>query len=112
MNSCYWRNWHAIFSREYPLDNYTLCTRDGARFQKAGSEVVKQVESPLLSRLIYPGLQALDEQYLEVDFQSSWRCGPWGLMLVVLHGLMIWYSWTAQDFDRAASCRLRTRTQK
>ncbi|KAF8127859.1 hypothetical protein EV363DRAFT_1433317 [Boletus edulis] len=81
-------------------------------FKKAGSEVVKQVASPLLSRLIYPGLQALDEQYLEVDFQSSWRCGPWGLMLVVLHGLMIWYSWTAQDFDRAASCRLRTRTQK
>lgn len=37
--------------------------------KKAGSEVVKQVESPLLSGLIYPGLQALDEQYLGVDFQ-------------------------------------------
>lgn len=30
---------------------------------------MKQVESPLLSGLIYPGLQALDEQYLGVDFQ-------------------------------------------
>ncbi|KAF8126165.1 hypothetical protein EV363DRAFT_1298796 [Boletus edulis] len=27
------------------------------------------VESPLLSGLIYPGLQALDEQYLGIDFQ-------------------------------------------
>ncbi|KAF9221111.1 tyrosine tRNA ligase [Gyrodon lividus] len=57
-------------SREYNLDNYKLCTivteHDA---KKAGSEVVKQVESPLLSGLIYPGLQALDEQYLGVDFQ-------------------------------------------
>ena len=37
--------------------------------KKAGAEVVKQVESPLLSGLLYPGLQALDEQYLDVDFQ-------------------------------------------
>ena len=37
--------------------------------KKAGAEVVKQVESALLSGLLYPGLQALDEQYLGVDFQ-------------------------------------------
>ncbi|PIC54821.1 hypothetical protein B9Z55_003915 [Caenorhabditis nigoni] len=36
---------------------------------KAGAEVVKQVESPLLSGLLYPLLQALDEQYLKVDGQ-------------------------------------------
>ena len=30
---------------------------------------MKQVESPLLSGLIYPGMQALDEEYLGVDFQ-------------------------------------------
>ena len=30
---------------------------------------MKQVESPLLSGLLYPGLQALDEQYLGCDFQ-------------------------------------------
>ena len=37
--------------------------------KKAGVEVVKQVESSLLSDLLYPSLQALDEQYLDVDFQ-------------------------------------------
>ncbi|KAG6372635.1 tRNA synthetases class I-domain-containing protein [Boletus reticuloceps] len=57
-------------SREYNLDNYKLCTLATEHdAKKAGSEVVKQVESPLLSGLIYPGLQALDEQYLGVDFQ-------------------------------------------
>jgi tyrosyl-tRNA synthetase len=57
-------------SREYNMDNYKLCaivTEHDAK--KAGAEVVKQVESPLLSGLLYPGLQALDEQYLDVDFQ-------------------------------------------
>lgn len=37
--------------------------------KKAGAEVVKQVESAALSGLIYPGLQALDEEYLGVDAQ-------------------------------------------
>lgn len=57
-------------SKEYNMDNYRLCsivTEHDAK--KAGAEVVKQVESPLLSGLLYPGLQALDEQYLDVDFQ-------------------------------------------
>lgn len=35
----------------------------------AGAEVVKQSDAPQLSSLLYPGLQALDEQYLDVDFQ-------------------------------------------
>ena len=37
--------------------------------KKAGAEVIKQVESPLLSGMLYPLLQALDEQYLGVDAQ-------------------------------------------
>lgn len=37
--------------------------------KKAGAEVVKQISNPLLSGLLYPGLQALDEQYLKVDAQ-------------------------------------------
>ena len=37
--------------------------------KKAGAEVVKQVANPLLSGLMYPGLQALDEEYLKVDAQ-------------------------------------------
>ncbi|KAJ8092155.1 hypothetical protein PM082_023982 [Marasmius tenuissimus] len=57
-------------TKEYNLDNYRLCatvTEHDAK--KAGAEVVKQVENPLLSGLVYPGLQALDEEYLDVDFQ-------------------------------------------
>ncbi|KAI0064844.1 tyrosine tRNA ligase [Artomyces pyxidatus] len=57
-------------TKEYNLDNYKLCatvTEHDAK--KAGAEVVKQVDSPLISGLLYPGLQALDEQYLDVDFQ-------------------------------------------
>ncbi|XP_050592711.1 tyrosine--tRNA ligase, cytoplasmic isoform X2 [Bombus affinis] len=57
-------------SKEYTLDVYRLSsvvTEHDAK--KAGAEVVKQVANPLLSGLLYPGLQALDEHYLEVDAQ-------------------------------------------
>jgi tyrosyl-tRNA synthetase len=57
-------------SREYTLDVYrlsSLVTQHDAK--KAGAEVVKQVEYPALSGLLYPGLQALDEEYLKVDAQ-------------------------------------------
>jgi tyrosyl-tRNA synthetase len=57
-------------TKEYNMDVYKLCatvTEHDAK--KAGAEVVKQVESPLLSGLLYPGLQALDEQHLGCDFQ-------------------------------------------
>lgn len=37
--------------------------------KKAGAEVVKQVENATLSGLLYPLMQALDEQYLGVDAQ-------------------------------------------
>lgn len=37
--------------------------------KKAGAEVVKQIEAPSQSGLLYPGLQALDEEYLKVDAQ-------------------------------------------
>lgn len=55
---------------EYNMDNYRLCASVSEHdAKKAGAEVVKQVGNPLLSGLLYPGLQALDEQYLDVDFQ-------------------------------------------
>ncbi|KAF2880193.1 hypothetical protein ILUMI_25994 [Ignelater luminosus] len=57
-------------TKEYTLDVYKLSsviTEHDAK--KAGAEVVKQVEHPLLSGLLYPGLQALDEEYLKVDAQ-------------------------------------------
>ena len=37
--------------------------------KKAGAEVVKQSNNPLISGLLYPGLQALDEEYLKCDAQ-------------------------------------------
>ena len=57
-------------TKEYTLDVYklaSLVTEHDAR--KAGAEVVKQVQHPLLSGLLYPGLQALDEEYLGCDAQ-------------------------------------------
>ena len=57
-------------TEKYNFDVYRLAamvTEHDAK--KAGAEVVKQVASPLLSGLLYPGLQALDEQFLDVDFQ-------------------------------------------
>lgn len=57
-------------TREYSLDNFRLCSIVNEHDAKrAGAEVVKQVDSPLLSGLLYPGMQALDEQYLGCDFQ-------------------------------------------
>jgi len=57
-------------TKEYSLDNLRLCSIVNEHDAKrAGAEVVKQVDSPLLSGLLYPGMQALDEQYLGCDFQ-------------------------------------------
>ncbi|KAI5797937.1 tRNA synthetases class I-domain-containing protein [Peziza echinospora] len=57
-------------SKEYTMDLYrlsSLVTEHDAK--KAGAEVVKQVSSPLLSGLIYPLMQALDEEHLHCDAQ-------------------------------------------
>jgi len=55
---------------EYTMDRFRLesvVTQHDAK--KAGSEVVKQVDNATLSSLIYPVMQALDEEYLKVDAQ-------------------------------------------
>ncbi|GAA6001944.1 hypothetical protein JCM10207_002391 [Rhodosporidiobolus poonsookiae] len=58
------------YDANYNLDKYKLASITSEHdARKAGAEVVKQVSSPLLSGLLYPLLQALDEQYLGVDFQ-------------------------------------------
>ncbi|KAF2173604.1 hypothetical protein M409DRAFT_35125 [Zasmidium cellare ATCC 36951] len=55
---------------KYFMDLLRLSTSvSGHDATKAGSEVVKQVESPPLSSQIYPLMQALDEEYLRVDAQ-------------------------------------------
>jgi tyrosyl-tRNA synthetase len=46
---------------------YTIITTHDAK--RGGAEVVKQTNNPKLSSLVYPLMQALDEEYLEVDIQ-------------------------------------------
>nr|XP_036866602.1 tyrosine--tRNA ligase, cytoplasmic [Manis javanica] len=56
-------------SKEYTLDAYRLSsmvTQHDAK--KAGAEVVKQVDHPLLSGLLYPGLQVLRRRYFVCFF--------------------------------------------
>lgn len=55
---------------DYTLDIFRLSnivSQNDAK--RAGADVVKQVANPLLSGLIYPLMQALDEEYLKVDAQ-------------------------------------------
>jgi len=50
--------------REYTVDMYRLssiATEHDAK--KAGAEVVKQVDDPLLSGLLYPGLQVMMDSF-------------------------------------------------
>lgn len=55
---------------DYTLDFYKLSTAVTVRnATKAGCNVVKQVENPVLSGLMYPLLQCLDEKYLKADAQ-------------------------------------------
>jgi tyrosyl-tRNA synthetase len=55
---------------EYTMDLFRLSSIISEHdAKKAGAEVVKQVASPLLSGLIYPLMQALDEEHLGVDAQ-------------------------------------------
>lgn len=57
-------------SKEYTLDMYKLSVMASLKeCKKAGAEVVKQSDNPKLGGMIYPIMQALDEQYLDVDAQ-------------------------------------------
>ena len=55
---------------EVTMELYRLANRVTANQAiKAGTEVVKQNKNPKLTSLIYPLLQALDEKFLDVDFE-------------------------------------------
>jgi tyrosyl-tRNA synthetase len=55
---------------KYTLDMYKVAALSTVKdTQKAGAEVVKQMENPKMSSLVYPILQALDEVYLGADAQ-------------------------------------------
>lgn len=57
-------------SPEYTLNVYNLMSKMSLHdAMKSGAEVVKQSKDPKMSSLLYPGLQALDEQFLDVDAQ-------------------------------------------
>jgi len=57
-------------AEKYTLDMYKLSALASTRdTQRAGAEVVKQIETPKMSGLLYPILQSLDEEYLKVDAQ-------------------------------------------
>jgi tyrosyl-tRNA synthetase len=57
-------------SPEYVMDVYRLCSLVSEHeTKKAGAEIVKQSDNSPLSGLLYPILQVLDEQYLDVDAQ-------------------------------------------
>ena len=56
--------------KEYVLDVYRLASLVTEHdCKKAGAEVVKQSDNAKLSGLMYPGMQALDEQHLGCDAQ-------------------------------------------
>lgn len=55
---------------KYTMDVYRLMSKTSLRdATKAGAEVVKQSKNPKMASLLYPGLQTLDEEYLDVDCQ-------------------------------------------
>ncbi|PRT56876.1 Tyrosine--tRNA ligase, cytoplasmic [Wickerhamiella sorbophila] len=55
---------------EYVMDLFRMSNITSVNDAKrAGAEVVKQTDNPALSGLIYPLMQALDEEYLKVDIQ-------------------------------------------
>jgi tyrosyl-tRNA synthetase len=56
--------------KEYMFDVLKMSTLASVHdCNKASSDVVKQSKNPKLAGLIYPILQALDEEYLDVDIQ-------------------------------------------
>lgn len=58
--------------KDYILDILKMSTFTSARdCTKAASDVVKMGDNPKLSGLIYPIMQALDEQYLDADIQMG-----------------------------------------
>ena len=57
-------------STEYTINVYKLMGKLSLHDAiKSGAEVVKQNDNPKMASLLYPGLQALDEQFLNVDAQ-------------------------------------------
>lgn len=64
-------------SPDYIMDIYKLSSVTSEHdAKKAGAEIVKQTANAPLSGLLYPILQVLDEQYLDVDAQFGGKSCP------------------------------------
>jgi tyrosyl-tRNA synthetase len=79
---------------DYIMDIYKMCSLTSEHdAKKAGAEVVKQSANSPLSGLLYPILQVLDEQYLNVDAQfggkSATNSSYWS------HGIDVVQDWTS-----------------
>ncbi|KAG5661356.1 hypothetical protein KAF25_005478 [Fusarium avenaceum] len=58
------------WDKDYTIDSRRLeAMTKLSTARKSGAQVIKQSEDPFLGGLIYPIMQALDEQYLDVDAQ-------------------------------------------
>lgn len=59
-------------SKEYTLDVYKMNSLTSLHDAKhAGAEIVKQSDNPVMTSLLYPSLQALDEHYLNCDIETG-----------------------------------------
>lgn len=71
-------------SPEYVMDVYKLSSLVSEHdSKKAGAEIVKQTDNAPLSGLLYPILQCLDEQYLDVDAQFGGELIPFFYLLLL-----------------------------
>lgn len=73
-------------SKDYTLDNFKLMALVSEDAAKDAGPEVKSASGPSLAALLYPGLQALDEQYLGVDFAFG---GPDQVILILRLLLLI-----------------------
>lgn len=59
-------------SKEYTMDVYKMNSMISVKDAiHAGAEVVKQSDNPVMTGLLYPSLQALDEHYLASDAETG-----------------------------------------
>jgi len=77
-------------SERYTMDLYRLCSAVSEHdSKKAGSEVVKQEKDAKLSGLIYPLMQALDEEHLGVDAQFGMAINHSSYHIQILNSIQV-----------------------
>lgn len=93
---------------EYIMDLYKLASVTSEHdAKKAGAEIVKQTSNAPLSGLLYPLLQVLDEQYLDVDAQFGGQFTPIRSMTHA-HPSQVWTSVSSSQQQRTGSPRSAT----